>query len=152
MSKQRRAYLKLEKTSVRSENKLPTTPIKEGFIHFRFDYFDSTHSHFDGSKADFNWIRNMMQRLKDLQQMRVKEFQTDTRFRKSQYVHRINWEEALLNSFGINNPSPDLDEDAWQFAISKGNGRVHGFFIGQYFYVVWIDPEHRLNKYWKPNP
>ena len=78
-------------------------------------------------------------------------FKTNMGFRKAQYVHPINWNNANLDSFGIQHASPDLDEDAWQFAISKASGRVHGFFIGDSFYVVWIDPEHRLNKYWTPN-
>ncbi|HDZ68887.1 MAG TPA: hypothetical protein ENH43_00500 [Phycisphaerales bacterium] len=73
------------------------------------------------------------------------------RFRKTQYVHPINWDNAKLDSFGIQQASPDLDEDAWQFGISKDNGRVHGFFIEDFFYIVWIDPEHRLTKYWTPN-
>jgi hypothetical protein len=29
---------------------LKTTPIKEGYINFRFDYFDAVHSFFEGSE------------------------------------------------------------------------------------------------------
>lgn len=33
----------------------------------------------------------------------------------------------------------------FQFSVSSNeHGRVHGFFIGDIFYVVWIDPHHRL--------
>lgn len=151
MSKKSKEEREIRKTSARNSQKLKTTPIKEGKIHFRFDYFDATHTFFDGSKADFNWARDMMKRLKALQDTTVDRFKTDMRFRKTQYVHPINWDNAKLDSFGIQQASPDLDEDAWQFGISKDNGRVHGFFIEDFFYIVWIDPEHRLTKYWTPN-
>ncbi|MCP6040932.1 hypothetical protein NL354_18735 [Klebsiella pneumoniae] len=33
----------------------------------------------------------------------------------------------------------------YQFAISRNeHGRIHGFFIGNVFYVVWLDPNHQL--------
>lgn len=151
MSKKSKEERKLRKTAERNSQKLKTTPIQEGKIHFRFDYFDATHRFFDGSEADFDWARNMLKRLKTLQDTTVEHFKTDMRFRAAQYVHPINWDDAKLNSFGIQQASQDLDEDAWQFGISKGKGRIHGFFIGDIFYVVWIDPEHRLTGYWTPN-
>lgn len=34
----------------------------------------------------------------------------------------------------------------WQFGIERSRPwRVHGFFIDSVFYIVWLDPEHRLN-------
>jgi hypothetical protein len=33
----------------------------------------------------------------------------------------------------------------YQFEISANeHGRIHGFFLGDAFHVVWVDPEHRL--------
>ncbi len=151
MSKDSKARRRLKKTSGRSSQQIKTTPIQEGKVHFRFEYFDAIHRFFDGSEADFDWIRNMLTRLKHLQNTTVDQFKKDWGFRRSQYIHPINWDKAELDSFGIQSASPDLDGDAWQFGISKDNGRVHGFFIGDFFYIVWIDPEHRLCDYWTPN-
>jgi hypothetical protein len=36
------------------------------------------------------------------------------------------------------------DDNAWQFMISKKNGRVHGFIPGNVFFVRWLDPRHNL--------
>ena len=151
MSKNSKKERKIRKTSERNSKKFKTTTAEENKIYFRFDYFDATHTFFDGSKADFDWARNLLKRLKTLQNITVDYFRTNMRFRKAQYAHPINWNNAKLASFGIQQASPDLDEDAWQFGISKGKGRVHGFFIANFFYVVWIDPEHKLNEYWTPN-
>jgi hypothetical protein len=47
--------------------------------------------------------------------------------------------------------APNIDEEqlkfaeAWQFEVApKSNGRAHGFLIGDTFYLVWLDPCHRL--------
>ena len=48
--------------------------------------------------------------------------------------------------------APGVDEDqlnyaqAWQFGVAvKTEWRVHGFVIEDTFYVVWLDPMHRLS-------
>ena len=44
----------------------------------------------------------------------------------------------------------DLNEElrattAWQFQLSANeHGRVHGFFIGNIFYIIWLDQDHKL--------
>ncbi len=33
----------------------------------------------------------------------------------------------------------------YQFSLSSNeHGRVHGFFIDEVFYIVWLDPDHLL--------
>lgn len=34
--------------------------------------------------------------------------------------------------------------ECMQFRISKSKGRVHGFIIGNIFYIVWLDPHHNM--------
>jgi hypothetical protein len=36
----------------------------------------------------------------------------------------------------------ELDENAYQFSISKSNGRVIGYIIENVFFVVWLDKDH----------
>ena len=142
---------RLKTTPEQALEKFKTTQTSDAKIHFRFDFFDAYHTFFNGSVADFDWARGLILRLSELQDLTVSFFKTNVRFKKLQYVHPITWEKTRLDSFGIDHQSPDLDEDAWQFGLSKTNGRVHGFFINNFFYVVWIDPEHRLYEWQKPN-
>lgn len=43
-------------------------------------------------------------------------------------------------------------DEPWQFAISRdrrapqSQWRVHGFIAERVFYVVWLDPDHKLSK------
>ena len=128
---------------------LKITAIKEGYIHFRFDHFDAEHSFFEDSVFTPDWAKKLLKRLKTFQQCTIHQFQKDRSFKQSQYVHEIKWDAANLGSFGIYK-GEEYDLDAWQFGLSKAKGRIHGFFIGDFFYIVWLDPEHRLFEYKKP--
>ncbi|WP_018664660.1 hypothetical protein [Heyndrickxia acidiproducens] len=67
-----------------------------------------------------------------------------SRQRKGLRFHDIDWNDTCEDCFGIPNEE-ELVDKPWQFAISANEyGRVHGFFIGNVFYIVWFDPEHKL--------
>lgn len=40
-------------------------------------------------------------------------------------------------------PNISLD-DLWQIRISLSKGGIHGLFIDNVFYVLWLDPQHNL--------
>lgn len=128
---------------------LKTTPIQKGYIHFRFDHFDGEHPFFKDSAFDSSWPVKLLTRLKAFQRVAIEQFKTCMAFRQSQYVHEIEWDSTNLDSFNIHQ-GQEYDEDAWQFGLSKAKGRIHGFFIGDFFYIVWLDPEHRLFDFKNP--
>jgi hypothetical protein len=59
--------------------------------------------------------------------------------------HPIKWRETTEpNGFGIPNEK-ELVTVPYQFSLSTNeHGRVHGFFIEDMFYIVWLDPNHNL--------
>jgi len=62
--------------------------------------------------------------------------------------HAIDWSKTTRPA-GFTHLNLTLREqiadDAWQFSISSNQyGRVHGFIVQSVFYVVWLDPEHKL--------
>lgn len=59
--------------------------------------------------------------------------------------HPIDWKDTTEpNGFEhLNQQLRDLTP--YQFEISaNAHGRVHGFILGDTFYVVWFDPDHSL--------
>jgi hypothetical protein len=59
-------------------------------------------------------------------------------------LHPIKWEDTSENKFGFPNEE-QLVDTPYQFSISSNeHGRVHGFFIAEVFYIVWLDPNHLL--------
>lgn len=64
---------------------------------------------------------------------------------RSLRCHQIDFSssEVSEDSFGI--LGEDVNKDAWQFQLSSNeHGRVHGYFIENVFYIVWLDPNHEL--------
>jgi hypothetical protein len=57
--------------------------------------------------------------------------------------HAITWTDTSRTGFGL--PKEDeLVEKPWQLSLSVNSGRFHGFFIGDVFCIVWLDPNHDL--------
>lgn len=64
---------------------------------------------------------------------------------KSLRAHTINWKETSQPR-GFAHLHEQLQaEQPWQFEVSANeHGRVHGFFIENIFFLVWLDPQHNL--------
>jgi hypothetical protein len=59
--------------------------------------------------------------------------------------HKINFNDCTETGFGL--IPEDLNDEAFQLEVSANeHGRVHGYFVGNVFYVVWLDPKHELYK------
>ncbi|OWQ47286.1 hypothetical protein CDL60_12480 [Roseateles noduli] len=60
-------------------------------------------------------------------------------------AHRHHWHETTEPQ-GFPRLSGEWDgHEAWQFQLSANkHGRVHGILVDEVFYIVWLDPEHRL--------
>lgn len=60
-------------------------------------------------------------------------------------AHPIDWEHTSeKNGFSQLNEQLQLFKP-YQFSISaNAHGRIHGFVSSSVFYVIWLDPEHRL--------
>ncbi|MEM9541265.1 MAG: hypothetical protein AAGA60_17425 [Cyanobacteria bacterium P01_E01_bin.42] len=84
-----------------------------------------------------------MERLQSLSRLSVQEILSDRS--SALRCHPIVWNQTTEpNGFGIPNEEQIIDIP-YQFSLSANEyGRVHGFFIGDIFYIVWLDPEHLL--------
>lgn len=89
------------------------------------------------------YLEKFLGRLRDVCQLSVSDFRTNKS--KSLRAHTIAWDETSeIEGFSCLNPQL-RDSEPWQFHItSNEHGRVHGLLIDDTFYVVWIDPQHKL--------
>ncbi|MEJ1826111.1 hypothetical protein SMA73_25430, partial [Escherichia coli] len=64
---------------------------------------------------------------------------------KALRAHRHHW-RGTTEKLGFPHLPDEWDgHEAWQFQLSANkHGRVHGILVDEVFYVVWLDPEHRL--------
>ena len=87
------------------------------------------------------WL-TLLDRLKGLSGMTVQELIKSRS--KALRCHPIAWWDTTESCFGLPNEE-QLVDTPYQFSLSaNAHGRVHGFFIDEVFFVVWLDPEHRL--------
>lgn len=119
----------------------------ESHISFSFGFFDFVSStakkKFAPTLCQPGYIQKLLERLKDVSGM------TPTAFKQNRSdalrSHPIPWEKSTEKQGFSHLPSEHQAAEAWQFALTRNaHGRVHGFFIGSVFQVVWIDPEHHL--------
>ena len=122
----------------------PAVP-PSGLLQFSFKYLDLKDQLFSLEQVGKDYFIAFLERLKALSGWKAKDFHYC--HSKALRAHPIDWTRPSIkkNGFGIPN-GQDFDEAAHQFSISKKqHGRVHGFFIDDTFYIVWLDPNHELD-------
>lgn len=87
------------------------------------------------------WL-TLLERLKALSSLTAKGLLSNRS--RTLRCHPIQWEDTSESGFGLLNEE-QLVDTPYQFSLSSNeHGRVHGFFIEQIFYIVWLDPDHLL--------
>lgn len=130
------------KTSGRRNPEIHPTKLTPQGISFSFKYYQTDNSKFSPQTCSADYWVALVERLKGLSTMTLKEFMTDRG--STLRSHPIKWEETSERSFGLPNEE-QLVDTPYQFSISSNaRGRVHGFFIDDVFYIVWLDPDHML--------
>ncbi len=123
--------LKVKKTSIPRPN-----------VSFSFKYWQNNHHKFSIKGQDKTYFITLLERLKHLSTWTVQ----DLLLSRSSAIrcHPIEWSDTTEKEFGIANEE-QLVDTPYQIAVSaNAYGRIHGFFIDNIFYIVWLDPNHLL--------
>jgi hypothetical protein len=118
---------------------LPDTLLRFSFRFLHSDgKFGSEHA-----PDPATYLPQLLNRLRGLSTMRPEEFRT-TRD-PSLRIHTHDW-AGTTEKHGFGKLSAQLNGHVgWQFQLSANkHGRVHGILVDEVFYIVWLDPEHRL--------
>ena len=120
----------------------PKIPLSDDKLAFNFKHLDLAHEKFSLSDCESVYLYKFLERLKSLNLYTVTEVQTSRT--PALRAHPIDWTNTSEpDGFPLNEQLRALA--AWQFQISvNAHGRVHGFFIDRTFFVVWLDPKHKL--------
>ena len=112
-------------------------------LGFSFKYLQTQNEKFSIRDRDPNYFTAFLERLRDLSTLTAQELKMNRI--QSLRCHPIKWRETTEpNGFGIPNEK-ELVTIPYQFSLSTNeHGRVHGFFIEDVFYIVWLGPNHNL--------
>jgi hypothetical protein len=121
----------------------PPPPLRHTGLSFSFRYFVDRPP-FEVARGGSGYPITLLERFRDLSPFTALELQANRN--QALRCHQIDWPYTTepsgfihLNSYFRSQLTP------YQFSLSSNaHGRVHGFFIGDVFYVVWLDPEHQL--------
>jgi hypothetical protein len=98
------------------------------------------------------WFIALLNRLRELCREKVDRFFQDYTFQDQIRFHEVDWSAASIpiqrtDLLGLptNIRTNDEDYPIFQFHLSKGTGRIHGFWDTNYcFQVILLDPFHNL--------
>ncbi|MBE9198001.1 MULTISPECIES: hypothetical protein [unclassified Nodularia (in: cyanobacteria)] len=136
---------KIKKTDITKDSKLGIKPTKlkssQG-ISFSFKYYQNGHTKFCCTERAVIYWLTLLDRLKALSSLTAQDLLINRS--SSLRCHPIKWEDTSESGFGLPNEE-QLVDTPYQFSLSSNeHGRVHGFFIDEIFYIVWLDPDHLL--------
>jgi hypothetical protein len=123
----------------------------DGPFLFSLKHLDQTHKKFPIPDKK-NYFNKFLERLQRLSNENVSDLMRCHGSRRGPFkFHAIEWENTSEKS-GFRIPKEAYGEECWQFSVTRNeHGRVHGFFIGPTFYIVWLDPDHKLYPVKKKN-
>jgi hypothetical protein len=125
-----------------SQSEIRSKKIKPKGISFSFKYLQNDHDKFCWTDREITYWITLLDRLRNLSGLTAMELKTNSS--PALRCHSIDWADVSENAFGIAEEDQVVDMP-YQFSLSSNeHGRVHGFFLAEVFYVVWLDPNHRL--------
>lgn len=135
---------------VKRNSAIPPAKPPQAEMVFSFKYLHDGNPKFRLSLCEdaMDYATGLMDRLREVCHLSLNEFTippagTNPKSRRS---HDIDFSRTSEKD-GFPYPTiVDLwKERPWQFMVDrKDNGRVHGFLKANIFYVVWLDPKHKL--------
>jgi hypothetical protein len=113
---------------------------------FSFHFLDLNDELFNGGNTEANWYLQLLYNIKEISNLTRDKFIAQ---RQHYDVHQLNWRDPDYTRRRFNIVEQTLSQidpaDQVQFRLSSSGGRVHGFFVYNTFYVVWLDPHHNLD-------
>lgn len=139
----RKAKFKLyHKDSTTFISPAQTSKLGENII-FSFRHVDFENKKFQMPENKPEYFTEVVNRFKEV--CRLTLGQLTGKDARVFHCHAINWNTATES--GFKNISTELqDAKDYQFSITKVKyGRIHGVLLGNIFYIVWFDPDHKLS-------
>lgn len=133
----------------KSESKKPSSEIKPSItktppkgVSFSYKYLQTGHPKFSPEGRESTYFIALLERLRDVSSWTAQELMNN--HSKTLRCHPIDWADTTEECFGFAGEEQIVDTP-YQISLSSNeHGRIHGFFINEIFYIVWLDPDHKL--------
>lgn len=105
-------------------------------LSFTFEDFDRNHEYFNLSHIGAEWYVLLLDKLKELSGYTWSHILHTSHYN----AHPHDWNKTTAQF----TKEKYEQFDGVQFSLGQGFGRVHGYVIGNLFYIVWLDKHHNL--------
>ncbi|MEK7655613.1 MAG: hypothetical protein AAB386_02960 [Patescibacteria group bacterium] len=127
----------------RSSERVVSSPYTDKKVLFSFQRLQEKEQKFLFSNQEKEYFLKLIERMKSISGMTRQEMISQNT--RALRCHNIEFSDSKVSESTFGVKGEDVDDDAWQFQISSNaHGRVHGYFIENVFYIVWLDPKHEL--------
>jgi hypothetical protein len=129
-------------SNLKHDTAIRAIPPKTAHVSLSFKYLQDNHAKFSFGNKEAPYFVKLLERLKNVCGLSWQEMRTT--HRDPLRCHPHDWNVTTEpRGFGLTGQLADCQ--GWQFQISSNKyGSVHGFCIDEIFYVVWLDPDHKL--------
>lgn len=117
-------------------------------VTFSFKHLDlGSNSKFHLQECDVAFLHSLLENLKQMSSWTVAEL---CDYENGKHSHHIHFDQTTEpDGFPALLDHQLEPEYFWQFSLDpKTFWRVHGFILDSTFFIVWLDPQHKL--YRKP--
>jgi len=139
------ARKKIKPTRIEQKSAIHPTPltIDNETIRFSFKHLSLNHPKFSLERKTHEYFKKVLERLKSISSLKASEVFSSRS--PSLRAHPIEWSDTTEQG-GFEHLNEQLRQvPAYQFQISANeHGRVHGFILENVFFIIWLDPEHKL--------
>lgn len=108
-------------------------------IKISFQFFDRSNELFNLGETEKEWFINLLDALKLLSNITRRQLSGEykNKFQPHPYGNKeiLNCKDAMLT-----NPQ----YEAWQLRLNKSQGRLHGFFVENTYYIRFLDRWHNM--------
>lgn len=119
-----------------------------GRLQFSFKHLDDKHSKFNIGNCSQEFLIALLLEVKNYSEYTVEQFEEEN---NKDHRHKNFWSDTSERK-GFTHLSVEIqNEYSWQFALRpqcytgrEDDWRVHGMLVGNVFYIVWLDPRHKL--------
>lgn len=114
--------------------------LKDKDLVFSFRFLELNHEIFNLGGTCNRWSNDLFELLNNLSKITRNDFVNKLQRHYRSHIH--NWDK-LDYKYGLEDEFLEQVE-CRQARISTSKGGIHGFVLGNRFYVIWLDPHHNL--------
>jgi len=111
-------------------------------MSFCFKYLEESHDDFALCDCSEGWLRNLIERLKAYSGKTVDEIINSRS--KSIRCHSHDFSTLGREPFSCYRDPQLRQIPPQQLSLGMNSGRIHGFFLHEKFFIVWLDHSHNL--------